>query len=40
MERAYERLLVKMQPSCSRRAQDFGDAGTFGKSPRRAVSVK
>ena len=30
LKRAQERLLVKVQPSCSRRPQHFGDASTMG----------
>ena len=30
MRRAYEKLLIKVQPSSSRRCQNFGDAITMG----------
>jgi hypothetical protein len=29
VKRAYERLLLKVQPSCRRRSQHFGDASTM-----------
>jgi hypothetical protein len=34
-----ERLLVKVQPRCSRRPQHFGDASTMGCPPRTATAV-
>lgn len=37
MKGAFERLLVKMQPSCSRRPQHCGDASTMRRAPRAAV---
>ena len=40
MKRACEKLLVKVQSSCSRRPQSFGDASTMGWSPRTAAAVE
>lgn len=40
MKRAQERLLVKVQPRCSRRPQYFGDASTTGWPPRTAAAVE
>ena len=39
MKKAHERLLVKVQSSCSRRPQ-LGDASTMGSLPRTATTVE
>ena len=38
--RSYERLLVEMQPSCSRGSQCFGDVSTMGGPPGTEVVVE
>lgn len=40
IKRAYERLLMKVQSSCSRRHQYFGDASTIKWPPRIGSSVE
>jgi hypothetical protein len=40
MKRAYERIFVKVQSSCSRRQQYFGDSSTVRWPPRTATAVK
>lgn len=39
MKRAYERLLAKEQPRCSKRLQHFGDASPMGRSLWTAPAV-
>ena len=40
LHKAQERLIVKMQPNCSRRPQQFVNANTMGQQLRTAVSME
>ncbi|CAO2633829.1 hypothetical protein LEMLEM_LOCUS22385 [Lemmus lemmus] len=40
VNRAQEKLLTKVQPSCSRRLQTFGDASTMGPPPKTASAAE
>ena len=40
VKRAFERLLVRVQPSCSRRCQCFVDASAMGRPPRTGTAVE
>jgi hypothetical protein len=40
MKRAYESLLVKVQPSGGRRPQHFGDASIMGLAPRAEAAAE
>lgn len=40
IRRAWERLLVKVQPGCNRRPLHFGDASSMGGPPRTAAAME